>query len=79
VGYVFAGSQPSLMKEMLSAKRRFTKPGPQMFLDKIPASDWRDFIARQFGKRGRKLDEQAIDTLLNAADLIPYDVQRIAP
>lgn len=78
VGYVFAGSQPSLMKEMLSAKRPFHKAGPQMFLDKIPASDWEEFIARQFAKRGRKLDEQAIETLSATADLIPYDVQRIA-
>jgi uncharacterized protein len=78
VGYVFAGSQPSLMKEMLSAKRPFHKAGPQMFLDKIPAYDWKEFITRQFGKRGRKLDEKAMKTLLAAADLIPYDVQRIA-
>ena len=78
VGYVFAGSQPSLMKEMLSAKRPFHKAGPQMFLDKIAASDWREFIDRQFGKRGRRVDEQAMNTLLSVADLIPYDVQRIA-
>ena len=78
VGYVFAGSQPSLMKEMLSAKRPFHKAGPQMFLDKIPASDWKEFIARQFGKRGRKLEAHAMEALLTAADLIPYDVQRIA-
>jgi len=78
VGYVFAGSQPSLMKEMLSAERPFHKAGPQMFLDKIPASAWEEFIARQFAKRGRKLDEQAMETLLATADLIPYDVQRIA-
>jgi hypothetical protein len=38
VGYVFAGSQPSLMQEMLSAKRPFHKAGPQVFLDKIPAA-----------------------------------------
>lgn len=29
VGYVFAGSQPSLMKEMLSARRPFHKAGPR--------------------------------------------------
>ena len=46
VGYVSAGSQPSLMKEMLSAKRPFHKAGPQMFLDKIPAGDWKEFITR---------------------------------
>jgi hypothetical protein len=78
VGYVFAGSQPSLMEEMLSAKRPFHKAGPQMFLDKIPAKDWKDFITRHFRKRGRTLDEQAVETVLASADLIPYDVQRIA-
>lgn len=78
VGYVFAGSQPSLMKEMLSAKRPFHKAGPQMFLDKIPASDWREFITRQFRKRGRTLDRSGIEAVLATADLIPYDVQRIA-
>jgi hypothetical protein len=78
VGYVFAGSQPSLMQEMLSASRPFHKAGPQMFLDKIAATDWKDFIASQFHKRGRALDDQAMDVLLAAADLIPYDVQRIA-
>jgi len=78
VGYVFAGSQPSLMEEMLSAKRPFHKAGPQMFLDKIPAKDWKDSITRQFRKRGRSLDELGLQTLLASADLIPYDVQRIA-
>jgi len=78
VGYVFAGSQPSLMQEMLTASRPFHKAGPQMFLDKIAAADWKEFITAQFHKRGRTLDEKAIDALLTAADLIPYDVQRIA-
>ena len=78
VGYVFAGSQPSLMKEMLSARRPFHKAGPLIFLDKIPATDWKEFIARQFRRRGRTLDEGSLETLLSTADLIPYDVQRIA-
>jgi hypothetical protein len=78
VGYIFAGSQPSLMREMLSAKRPFHKAGPQMFLDKIPADDWKDFINGHFRRRGRTLDEPGMDTLLAIADLIPYDVQRIA-
>ena len=78
VGYVFAGSQPSVMKEMLSAKRPFHKAGPQLFLDKIPASDWKNFITRHFRRRGRILDEAGLELLLSTADLIPYDVQRIA-
>jgi hypothetical protein len=78
VGYVFAGSQPSLMQEMLSASRPFHKAGPQMFLDKIDAEDWKEFITAQFRRRGRTIDEAAMDLMLSAADLIPYDVQRIA-
>lgn len=78
VGYVFAGSQPSLMREMLSARRPFHKAGPQMFLDKISASAWRDFVARHLRKRGRTLNDSGVETLLTTADLIPYDVQRIA-
>jgi uncharacterized protein len=78
VGYIFAGSQPSIMKEMLSAKRPFHKAGPQLFLDKIPADAWKEFIHLQFRRRGRALSEEGLDALLGAADLIPYDVQRIA-
>lgn len=78
VGYVFAGSQPSLMQEMLSSKRPFHKAGPQMFLDKIPAEAWREFITSQFRRRGRSIDEGTMSALLGTADLIPYDVQRIA-
>ena len=78
VGYVFAGSQPSLMQEMLVASRPFHKAGPQMFLDKIAATDWTEFITTQFHRRGRTVAGTALEFLLNAADLIPYDVQRIA-
>jgi len=78
VGYVFAGSQPSLMQEMLSSKRPFHKTGPQMFLDKISAEAWKEFITSQLRRRGRSIDEGAMSVLLDTADLIPYDVQRIA-
>jgi hypothetical protein len=78
VGYVFSGSQPSLMQEMLTAKRPFHKAGPQMFLDKIAQKDWKEFIDRHFRRRGRTLDNAGLELLLHTADLIPYDVQRIA-
>jgi hypothetical protein len=78
VGYVFAGSQPSLMREMLTSSRPFHKSGPPMFLDKIQPESWKEFIPRHFRRRGRTLSEDALDSLLQTADLIPYDVQRIA-
>lgn len=78
VGYVFAGSQPSLMEEMLSSARPFHKAGPKIFLDKIPADDWREFVVSQFRRRRRTISKEALERLLSAADLIPYDVQRLA-
>jgi hypothetical protein len=78
VGYVFAGSQPSLMETMLAPKRPFYKAGPRVFLDKIPADAWREFITRQFARRGRELVPNAMEYLLAVTDLIPYDVQRVA-
>jgi hypothetical protein len=78
VAYVFSGSQPSLMEDMLAPSRPFHKAGPRLFLDKIPAKAWRDFIVAQFRLRNRTLSQEAVDHLLGAADLIPYDVQRVA-
>ena len=78
IGYVFSGSQPSLMEEILSAGRPFHKAGPTIFLDKIPAEAWHEFIKIQFRNRRRKISEEALKRLVDAADLIPYDVQRIA-
>jgi len=78
VGYVFAGSQPSLMEQMLSAGRPFHKSGPAIFLEKIQAEAWQDFITKQFMNRRRKVTPAALTRMLSAADLIPYDVQRIA-
>jgi hypothetical protein len=78
VGYVFSGSQPSVMESMLSSGRPFHKAGPVIFLDKIPAEAWRPFISTQFRASRIKISESALDHLLTAADLIPYDVQRIA-
>ena len=78
IGYVFSGSQPSLMEEILSAGRPFHKAGPTIFLDKIAAEAWHEFIKIQFRNRRRKISEEALKRLVDAADLIPYDVQRIA-
>jgi hypothetical protein len=78
VGYVLSGSQPSLMEGMLSPRRPFHKAGPKLFLDKIPAAAWKAFIPAQFRRRNHSLTEAALEHLLEAADLIPYDVQRIA-
>jgi len=44
VGYVFAGSQPSLREGMLAAKRPFHKAGRRLFLGKIASEPWKQFM-----------------------------------
>src|SRR5213075_810534 len=48
VGYVFAGSEPSLMERMLGPKRPFYKAGPVMRLEKIPPAEFAAFIDAGF-------------------------------
>ena len=49
VGYVFAGSERSLMERMIGPRRPFYKAGPVMRLDKIPP-DERKIATPETGK-----------------------------
>jgi hypothetical protein len=78
VGYVFAGSEPSLMERMLAPKRPFYKAGPVMRLDRIPADLFADFIDARFAKSGFKPDAGLGAAVVDLAGNLPYDVQRLA-
>jgi hypothetical protein len=78
VGYVFAGSEPSLMERMLGPRRPFYKAGPVMRLDKIPADEFAAFIDARFNRSGIKADPGLGDAVVDLAGNLPYDVQRLA-
>jgi hypothetical protein len=78
VGYVFAGSEPSLMERMLGPKRPFYKAGPVMRLEKIPADLFSGFIEARFSKTGIKPDAGLGAAIVDLAGNMPYDVQRLA-
>ncbi|HXD17717.1 MAG TPA: AAA family ATPase [Vicinamibacterales bacterium] len=78
VGYVFAGSEPSLMEKMIGPRRPFYKAGPVMRLQKISPTIFGDFIARRFTKTGVKPEAGVPDAILDLASNLPYDVQRLA-
>ena len=78
VGYVFAGSEPSLMERMLGPKRPFYKAGPVMRLDKIPADVFAGFINARFSRSGFKPDAGLGAAVVELAGNLPYDVQRLA-
>ena len=56
VGYVFAGSEPSLMEHMLTARRPFYKAGPVMRLDKIAPAEFAEFIEGRLRGSGMKFE-----------------------
>jgi hypothetical protein len=78
VGYVFAGSEPTLMEAMLGPKRPFYKAGPVMRLQKIPADDFAAFIDLKFRKGGMRPEAGFGQAVLDLAGHLPYDVQRLA-
>jgi hypothetical protein len=78
VGYVFAGSEPSLMEQMIGAKRPFYKAGPVMRLDRIPAEEFALFIDARFRDTGIRPDAGLGAAIVDLAGNLPYDVQRLA-
>jgi uncharacterized protein len=78
VGYVFAGSEPSLMERMLTPKRPFYKAGPVMRLEKIPADEFAAFIDAKFKRSGMRPEDGLGAAIVELAGNMPYDVQRLA-
>jgi len=78
VGYVFAGSEPSLMEQMIGARRPFYKAGPVLRLGKIPADTFAAFLEDRFRKSGLVPDAGLGAAIVDVAGNLPYDVQRLA-
>jgi len=78
VGYIFAGSEPSLMEKMIGPRRPFYKAGPVMRLHKISPTLFGDFIDQRFVKTGMKPDAGVAAAIVELAGNLPYDVQRLA-
>lgn len=78
VGYVFAGSEPSLMERMLEPRRPFYKAGPVMRLEKIDEEIFAHFIESRFAASGLKPEPGLGAAIVDLAGNVPYDVQRLA-
>jgi hypothetical protein len=78
VGYVFAGSETSIMDRMIGPRRPFYKAGPVMRLQKIPPDLFGAFVESQFTKSGIKPEPGLGAAVVDLAGNLPYDVQRLA-
>jgi hypothetical protein len=78
VGYVFAGSEPSLMERMLTPRRPFYKAGPVIRLDKIDERLFAAFLESKFERSGIRPEDGLGAAIVDLAGNVPYDVQRLA-
>jgi hypothetical protein len=78
VGYVFSGSEPSLMERMLGRSRPFYKAGPVMRLQKIPADRFAEFVDARFRATRVRPEPGLGVAIVELAGNLPYDVQRLA-
>ena len=78
VGYVFAGSEPSLMEQMIGPRRPFYKAGPVMRLGKIPPEIFASFVDERFRRSGLSPESGFGAAIVDLAGNLPYDVQRLA-
>lgn len=79
VGYVFAGSKTSFLTEMTGEPDRpFYRLGKRLFVGEIPRGDFAPFLRRSFIDSGFRVSEEAITEILDRAEDVPYNVQRLA-
>jgi len=78
VGYVFAGSEPTLMEQMIGPRRPFYKAGPVMRLGKIPADVFAAFVEDRFRRSSLSPEAGLGAAIVDLAGNLPYDVQRLA-
>jgi len=79
VSYVFAGSKTRLLADLTSDPgRAFWKLGQRLFLGPIPRADFRAFLVKGFSFAGFSATPEGVERILDAAEDVPYNVQRLA-
>jgi uncharacterized protein len=76
VKFIFSGSTSHLLQEMfLGAKRPFYQSAEVMVLDKIERTVYSEFITDTFGKNRKKINQDAVDYILDFTDNYTYYTQ----
>lgn len=79
LGYVFAGSATRLLTEMTSdPDRPFYRLGGRLFIERIPRDEFLEFLENSFAAGGFACADGACAHLLDRAEEVPYNVQRLA-
>ncbi len=78
-GYVFAGSNVREMAAMcVDPTRPFYRSGHARFIGPVPRAEYAQFLTEQFLKDGFRPQDKAVDRILDLAEEVPYNVQKLA-
>lgn len=79
VGYIFAGSKTRFLTDMTGHPARpFYRLGERLFIGPVPRADFTTFLLAGFKKGGIKTTDAGIAAILDLAEEVPYNVQRLA-
>lgn len=79
IGYVFAGSQTSLISDMVTNPARpFYRLGENLFIGEIPRDEFQTHLKNCFQQIKCKPEPEALTTLLDLAEDVPYNIQALA-
>lgn len=77
-GYIFSGSEPSLLRELFESRTRpLFGQAEQVRLGRLPREPTADYIAKRFGETGREIGP-ALGRLLDLADGHPQRAMLLA-
>lgn len=79
LAYVFAGSKTRMLSQMTGDEGRpFYRLGARLFVGPVPREDFRPFLQAGFEAAGLAIGEDAVEAVLDLAEDVPYNVQRLA-
>lgn len=79
LGYVFAGSKTRMLAEMTGDESRpFYRLGARLFVGPIPRDDFRPALTAGFHDADLDVSVEAVEAVLDLAEDVPYNVQRLA-
>jgi len=79
IAYIFAGSKKHLLNEMVNSQDKpFYRIGPVMYLQKIPETQFLEFIKEKFTGTGIKAKNEVFNKIINVSEHIPYYVQMLS-
>jgi uncharacterized protein len=78
VSHVYLGSKRHMMQRIFNDENEpFWRSAKQLELSVIAPADFRDFIAERFRSTGKRIDDEAVDAILEPTGGHPYATQEL--